>query len=192
MSAISSAQIRALQATRRAAGIDDDTWKATLRSRFQVASTRDLTARDADSLLADLRCDRADPMAGPYGTKARALWISAWQLGLVGDRCDAALLAFVTRQTGLQALVWLRDPAHGRAVIEALKAWLARDGGVDWSAHPAMPIRAVAEVLLRRHDADGSLLARLQAEELGADPSGWTQRDWQLVCHAAATRSGTR
>ena len=73
--------------------------------------------------------DRAP--ASPGGGKLRALWISGWHLGVVRDRTDAALAAWVRRQTGLDAAAWAAPVETARA-IEALRAWLARAAGVDW------------------------------------------------------------
>ena len=77
--------------------------------------------------------------AGPAAGKLRALWISGWNLGVIGDRSEGALLAFVRRETGLDAARFADGARLGRAV-EALKLWLARPaaeggGGVDWSPY---------------------------------------------------------
>lgn len=69
---------------------------------------------------------------GPYAKKLQALWIAGWNLGLVRDRQDAALIAFVKRQTKIDHPNWLRDPASADKAVEALKDWLHRDGGVGW------------------------------------------------------------
>ena len=69
---------------------------------------------------------------GSYAPKLRALWISGWNLGVVRDRSDKALLAFLERQTGIAHTRWLREPSDAAKAIEALKKWLARDAGVKW------------------------------------------------------------
>ncbi|MDC7787999.1 regulatory protein GemA [Rhodoplanes sp. TEM] len=71
---------------------------------------------------------------GPYGAKLRALWIAAHDLGVVRDRTDVALVRFVERQTKIAHPRWLRDAADAMKAIEALKGWIAREGGVDWPA----------------------------------------------------------
>jgi phage gp16-like protein len=71
-------------------------------------------------------------LKGPYAKKLQALWIAAWNLGIVQDRRDAAMLAFVKRQTGIDHTAFLRDPADARKAVEALKSWIGRDGGVEW------------------------------------------------------------
>ena len=72
---------------------------------------------------------------GGLTRKLRALWISGWHLGVVRDRGDTALAAFVRRATGLDAVRWINDPANAMTAVEALKGLLAREAGVDWSAN---------------------------------------------------------
>lgn len=76
---------------------------------------------------------RAGRLDGPYAKKLQALWIAGWNLGLMRSNTDAALMAFVKRQTGVDHTRFLREQAEANRAIEALKGWLARDGGVDWS-----------------------------------------------------------
>jgi len=78
-------------------------------------------------------------LQGPYAAKIRALWIAGWNLGVVKDKTDTALVAFVRRQTGLDHVTWLRDPKDAAKAIEALKAWLAREAGVQWPGRGALP-----------------------------------------------------
>lgn len=76
---------------------------------------------------------------GPFAKKCQALWIAAWNLGLVNNPRDEALIAFVKRQTGIEHMNWLRDPEDAEKVIEALKAWMAREAGVDWAVEKIDP-----------------------------------------------------
>ena len=76
--------------------------------------------------------------ATALASKMRALWISAWHLGVVEHQGDDALCAFVRNVLRIDAAVWSQD-ALGRAV-EAMKQWLARPtadggGGVEWTDH---------------------------------------------------------
>lgn len=57
--------------------------------------------------------------------KIRALWLTLADAGVVRNRSEAALAAYVKRQTGVEALQWL-GPAQASAVIESLKKWLSR------------------------------------------------------------------
>ncbi len=78
-------------------------------------------------------------LAGKYAGKLQALWIAGYNLGLIRNRDDLALLAFVKRQTGIDHTRFLRYQDDASKAIEALKAWLARDGGVDWSKPKNQP-----------------------------------------------------
>lgn len=105
----------------------------------------------------------SDLPAGPHTSKLRALWISACWLGVVRDRDDKALAAWMCRQTGLDAARWA-TPAHTSQCIEALKDWMARDGGVDWSPYArdrkrpvANPGARILEALWRKLHAAGAV-----------------------------------
>ena len=76
---------------------------------------------------------------GKYAAKLQALWIAGYNLGLIRNKDDAALLAFVKRQTGIDHTRFLRYAEDGARAIEALKGWLERDGGVDWSKDRFLP-----------------------------------------------------
>ena len=62
----------------------------------------------------------------------RALWISGYNLGLIENPDDRALLAFVEKQTQISHTRFLTDPMEGRKAIEALKSWLTRGGVKYW------------------------------------------------------------
>ena len=141
---------RAIFAACRQRGIDTD-----LRHEIQLGATgrASLTGMDADDLrrvLDAVNGRRTEPRPGrrrtksgpgplpdgPHTAKLRALWISAWWLGVVADRSDSALASWIRRQTGLDAARWA-TPAQTAACIEALKTWMEREAGVDWSPYVA-------------------------------------------------------
>ncbi len=72
--------------------------------------------------------------AGSATRKLRALWISAFHLGLIRDSSDGALAAWLRRQTNLDADAGLTPEGIAHA-IQPLEAWLARAAGVDWRPH---------------------------------------------------------
>ncbi len=72
--------------------------------------------------------------AGPATRKLRALWISAFHLGIARERSDAALADWVCRRTGLDADTGAAS-ADLAGAARALEAWLARAAGVDWRPH---------------------------------------------------------
>ena len=78
-------------------------------------------------------------LEGAYAKKLQALWIGAWNLGIIRNKSDKALLAFVKRQTGVDHTRFLRHKEDGDKAVEALKAWMAREAGVDWSVGKHIP-----------------------------------------------------
>ena len=56
----------------------------------------------------------------PQDLKIRAMWLSLYDCGIVRDPSTTAMLAFVKRQTGLDALPWC-SVAEKSNVIESLK-----------------------------------------------------------------------
>lgn len=123
------------------AGMDDDTRRDFLQREAGVQSSKNLSAAAAARVI-----DRLKPLAGeatagavagldtPVGGKLRALWIAGYDLGLVRDRTDRAMLGFLERQTGVSHVRFVREPGDATAAIEALKSWLARGGKVEWPA----------------------------------------------------------
>jgi len=105
-------------------------------------SSRFLTSDQAARLIDELK-KLAPGAAPPAGRRAsqtasgrwapilRALWISGYNLKLIDNRDDAAMIAFVERQTHIGHVQWLTDPREAAKAVEALKDWLRR-GGVVW------------------------------------------------------------
>ena len=143
-----------------------DAFRAHLKEGYGVTRCKQLTYAQATGLIADLakmapadafakKGERAHRVSGQYGRALQALWIAAWNLGIVESRDDRALLAFVERQTGLSHTRFLTDPADAAKAIEGLKAWIAREGGVAWPKHRATLARKRALV-----DAQAVLMRR--------------------------------
>jgi hypothetical protein len=144
----SKPQIRAIHSLRAAAGLnDEDAYRDFLEQQAGVRSSKDLSGSAAVAVIDRLKVLSGQPqrhrekaskargalrLDGPYAGICRALWISGWNLGVVEHREDTALVAFVRRQTGVDLINWVKDAAEGRAIVEALKAWLAREAGVEW------------------------------------------------------------
>lgn len=131
--------IAAIHVAKRDLGLDDNDYRSLLERVTGKASLRLMSSREQGAVLDELRAKGAPvltvkgkDLTGPYAKKLQALWIAAWNLGIVRDRTDKAMLAFIARQTGIENTRFLRDPADARKAVEALKAWIARDGGVVW------------------------------------------------------------
>ncbi|MBW8285771.1 MAG: regulatory protein GemA [Rhizobium sp.] len=135
-----TSSIAAIHVAKKQLGLDDDTYRAKLANITGKSSVKDMTEAERQKVLTVLRNDGFRPaeskpakgLAGKYASKLQALWIAAYNLGVVHDRRDAALLAFVKRQTGLDHTRFLHYPDDARAAIEALKGWLKREAGVSY------------------------------------------------------------
>ena len=136
----SSAQIKAIHVLRRAAGLDDDNYRAVLSQVGGVASSRDLTGAAAGRVIERLKGLSGQPAAGrssaPGGKahvgKVLDLWAEAVAAGVIRNGSDDALRAFVARQTrcedapeGVAAPQFL-TPKQATRVIEGLKAIIRR------------------------------------------------------------------
>jgi len=135
-----TSSIAAIHVAKKQLGLDDDTYRAKLTNIIGKSSAADMTEAERQKVLTVLRNDGFRPaenkpakgLTGKYAKKLQSLWIAAYNLGVVHDRRDAALLAFVKRQTGLDHTRFLHYPDDARAAIEALKGWLKRDAGVSF------------------------------------------------------------
>jgi len=121
-------------------GLDDDSYRAMLRSVGGVESARDLSTPAANRVLRHLEDCGFKPAPKSSGGKTasdrplardeqsrkiRALWLALHAIGAVRNSSEAALAAYVKRQTGIEALQWL-DGRQASQVVEALKKWEAR------------------------------------------------------------------
>ncbi|WP_273722050.1 gp16 family protein [Bartonella sp. ML71XJBT] len=128
--------LAAIHMGRRALGLDDETYRALLYRLTGKQSAKDLNFLEKRLVVAEMKACGFEPnvkrLEGKYAKKLQALWIAGWNLGIIRDRSDKALLAFVKRQTGIDHIRFLRDSDDACRAIEALKGWLQREGGVDW------------------------------------------------------------
>lgn len=124
-------------------GIGDDDKRNLYHRVTGIERLSAMQPSDHDKVLRELRRLGFNPalkrangqrkLSGKFAKKLQALWIAGWNLGIVKVRDDAALEAFVTRQTGIAAERFLHHADDAARVIEALKAWMAREARVDWS-----------------------------------------------------------
>jgi phage gp16-like protein len=118
-------------------GLDDDTYRAMLLELTGKSSSKDLTDQQLGKLMHHLKKRGFKPKApvgsgsqrrqanDPESTKIRALWLFLYEIGLVNNPSEAALAAYVKRQTGVDDLHWLNSLQCER-VIESLKKWAMR------------------------------------------------------------------
>lgn len=133
--------IAAIHAGCRQLGIDEDGRRAIYARVTGKPKLTLMSPAEKEAVVTELRrlgfqpaagAAKSKGLTGKYAKKLQALWIAAWNLGVVRDRRDAALLAFVQRQTGLDHVRFLHQADDARAAIEALKGWLKREAGVDF------------------------------------------------------------
>lgn len=141
MSVVAPQTARAIFAGLKALGITgEDDRRALFQRVTGHPSLRAMVASEHDRVEAEIRRLQGQgnkpatkgSFSGAHARKLQALWIGGWNLGLVRDRRDQALMAFVKRQTGIDHPNWVRDPAQAKKAIEALKDWLRRERGVMW------------------------------------------------------------
>ncbi len=141
-----------IKIAQKQAGLDDDTYRDKLFVITGKTSTRDMTEAERQLVITVFRnegfegssktpsSDNQSPRTGGrYRAKLQALWIAGHNLGVIRDRTDAALEAFVMGQTKVDALRFVHKPGDAKAAIEALKKWIARDGGVNWNTDKLTP-----------------------------------------------------
>lgn len=170
--------IAAIHAGCKQLGIDEDGRRAIYARVTGKASLTLMSSADKESVVSELRrmgfkavSKRANgrlKLSGRYAGKLQSLWIAGWNLGVFRERDDAALETFVKRQTGLDAVRFCHDPADARKAIEAIKAILAREGGVDWTVFAGQPDYLAAH---------GYRIARAQWRKLAGESAGF----WSTV-----------
>ena len=135
-----TSSIAAIHVAKKQLGLDEDTYRAKLVVITGKASAKDMSEPERQRVIDACRKEGFVPapgksagrrqLTGKYAKKLQALWIAAWNLGLVDDRDDRAMLAFIKRQTGLDDTRFLHHADDSRAAIEGLKGWLKREAGV--------------------------------------------------------------
>jgi len=131
----------AIHVAKKQLGLDEDTYRALLARITGKTSSAAMTEAERQAVVAELRRQGFKPaskgvrkrLEGRFAKKLQALWIAGWNLGVVRNREDAALIAFVQRQTNVDHVRFLVEAAEARKAIEALKGWMAREAGVDWT-----------------------------------------------------------
>lgn len=152
-----------VQIARKELGLDDDTYRAVLERLTGQRTAKGLDDRRLGLVLEEFKAKgwkpkvvagaktASPPKSGrrpadhPVARKARALWISLHQLGVVENGSEQALEAFAKRQLAVDALQWA-DQAQAEPLIKGLKAMAERAG---WSQKGSLDqIKARLQVLL--------------------------------------------
>lgn len=135
--------LAAIHVARKQLGLDEDTYRAVALRVTGKSSARAMSEGERGRLLEELRRQGFKParktLEGPFAAKLQALWIAAWNLGIVDNNRDEALLAFVKRQTHIDHTRFLLDGEVAAKAVDALKAWMTREAKVDWSVGLHIP-----------------------------------------------------
>ena len=183
------AMIAKVKIAQKELGIDDVAYRAMLERITGQTSAADCTPAQLASVLDELKAKGWKPSMGgnqpkprtgmapvparaqadhPVARKARALWISLHQLGVVRDASERALEKFGARQLGVDRLQWA-DQSQGFRLIEALKAMAERAGwsqDVSFVANPVITLKA--RLLDAIHAKLGSVAPRTSHVDLDA------------------------
>lgn len=181
----------------KALGLDDDDYRDLLERVVGVRSASQCTDAQLGRIMDELRrlgFTRGDRPAArrathPIARKARALWISLYQLGAIENASERALEAFAKRQLGIDRLAWA-DQSRSNALIEALKAigerhgWRQAGERDDVAANQVKLkvalVRAIAAKLAALGDPDAA------AQVAGCD--AWSVADLQMAAHDLGRR----
>ncbi len=167
------ANVAKVQIARKELGMDDVAYRLMLERLTGQTSSADCSDAQLGLVLDEMKAKgwtpkfvaggrigrRTRPVADhPSAKKARALWLSLWNLGEVRDPSEPALEAFARRQLGVEQLQWA-DQAQCYKLIEALKAMAERAG---WSQDTSGLPRGTDLVKVLKVG-----LLRLQAKRMG-------------------------
>lgn len=122
----------------------------------------------------------------PMARKARAMWISLYQLGVVHNASEHALEAFAKRQIGCDKMRWANQ-RDAYKLIEALKAMAERNG---WPQHSIVTHKQLTPIQLQIALCE-AILKKLKAA--GVVPGDWALHvaQWRL-CGIEEAGSGDR
>ncbi len=113
--------------------LDDDTYRDILERETGKRSSKGMSQVEQLKVITALQAiaprQVGQTVAGSFAKKLQALWIAGYNLGVVDDRSDQAMVAFLRRQTGLDHHRFLQDPQDAKKAIDALKLWIRRSTG---------------------------------------------------------------
>lgn len=128
--------IKMLHVAQRSLGMDEDAYRSALKVATGKRSSGDMTLAELERALDHFkRCGFVVVPTRKAGKRPqsdsgqarliRHLWLSLHSAGAVRDSSEAALAAWVKRETGVDALQWL-DVKQASNCTEKLKKWMER------------------------------------------------------------------
>ena len=127
-----------IHVARKQLGLDEDTTRdlyarvANGKRSLRAMNAAEISAVNVEMERLGFRPTKTNKrvqLTGHYAPILRALWMSAYNLGVVRNKDDRAMIQWVYRQTQIEHLNWLRDPASATKAIDALKLWMRRESG---------------------------------------------------------------
>lgn len=123
--------IQKIHVLKSQAKLDEDTYRDLLEQQTGKRSSKGMSQAEHLKVIAALeqlpRTVEQKPRAtGPFAKKLQALWIAGYNLGVIDDNSDAAMMKFLKRQTGLDHHRFLVDASEANKAIDALKLWIRR------------------------------------------------------------------
>lgn len=193
------AMLAKVHIARKALAILDDDYRALMERLTGRRSAKDCDDHQLAILIAEFermgwRTSGGKTRRAVGGSqtvrKARAMWISLYQLGAIEDGSDAALDAFGRRQLRVDRLAWA-DEREGFRLIEALKAMADRNG---WDQRVPSRLATVDRIRLLKDRLVGAQLAKLEAAgvivtgPLVADRAEWSAKRLESAAAELAGR----
>lgn len=180
----------------KALGMHDDDYRAMLHRVTGKRSAGDCDRRQLDAVVAEFeRMGFAGKASRPttradhgVAKKARAMWISLYQLGAIDDASEGALEAFGARQLGVERLSWM-DQSQGFSLIEALKSMANRHG---WDQRVPSRMPQAARIRLLKDRLVGAQIAALGrlgiplSGRVVSDRAEWSDRDLERAARSLA------
>ncbi|MEP2705213.1 MAG: regulatory protein GemA [Roseibium sp.] len=124
------AQIHVLKSQ---AALDDDSYRDLLECHTGKRSSKDMTRSEQLTVISALKTltpkTEAIATSGPLAKKLQALWIAGYNLAVLENRSDQAMIAFLKRQTGLDHHRFLKHSDDANKAIDALKILIRRKTG---------------------------------------------------------------
>lgn len=132
--------IKIIHTAQRELKLSEEDYRAVLESETGKRSSADMDAKELIAVCERFRKmgfkpkatkakrgkklspkSKGTPMQTEQISKIRALWIECYKLGVVKNRYEQGLNAWVKRMTGIERVDWLVDAADCNRCIEGLK-----------------------------------------------------------------------
>lgn len=190
-----SAKIHVLKSQ---ANLDDDSYRDLLERETGQRSSKGLSGQQRLTVITALE-KLAPPKqmqhaTGPFAKKLQALWIAGYNLGVIHNRTDAAMMTFLKRQTGLDHMRFLQDAKDADRAIDALKIWIRRSSGNDglFRKDKNLPpvyndfrlqicLHVWSQLIIKDAAPAGSLTTYLSTKASVAEPAQLTDSQWIMV-----------